>query len=119
MPGKVEGVAISDLFNMARRAAREARIHEMRAASMQMATKTKAVSEAAAQEKSLARMRSITRAQLGSSMAQAGVDPTLLMMTGAGGQGIQSTDPATASFIAQAAARGPNAGSMSMRGIGI
>jgi len=120
MPGKIEGVAIGDLFNMARRAAREAKMHEMRAATMAAATKKKALSESMAQNRSLSRMRAQTRAQLGIGMQQAGVNPALMMAVGGGGPGTSSsTDPATAALVAQAAAQGPRAGSMSMRGIGM
>lgn len=105
MPGRVTGaalggVAIAVLFEQARRAAREARMGDFRAMTMSSAADTKRMTERAAQEESMARMRATTRAQLSSTLAQKGVSPALLMSTGAGG----GADPATATFVSQAAA---------------
>jgi hypothetical protein len=75
-------------------------MEEYRAKTMQVAARRSAAEETSAQNRNIERMRAQTRAQLASGLAQKGVDPTLMMASGAGG-----SDPATATLIAQAAAQ--------------
>ena len=102
---ETQGVAINIVFDMARRAAREARMEEYRAATMQRETQQAVHREGAAREESLARMRSQTKAQLGGMLAQRGIDPALMMAVGGGEARVGGVNPATASLIARAAAR--------------
>lgn len=103
---KTPAVPIGALFFVARRAARHAKMEEYRAATMRRSADMASKEEAAARSKNIGRMRAQSRAQLTSGLARQGVDPTLLMATGGGAVGGSSApDPATASFIAQAAAR--------------
>ena len=110
MPGKkTPAVPIGALFFVARQAARHAKMEEYRAGTMRRSAEVASRGEASARRKNIDRMRAQSKAQLSSGLARKGVDPTLMMATGAGGtggSGISSApDPATASFIAQAAAR--------------
>lgn len=74
MPGPVAaGLSIGALFYYARQVAREAKMHEIRAKTMAVATQNRVAQEGMSRQQNLQRMRSITQAQLGSQLAQSGV----------------------------------------------
>lgn len=94
----VPGLTIGGLFALTRRAAREERMEEIRYHTQMMRSQQ---GERAAQDRSLARMREVSSAQLGSTLMDRGVHPMALM-----GQRLSSDSPTAAAYVAQAAASG-------------
>ncbi len=107
MPGRV--FTISTLFALARRAAREAKMDEVRAKTEMAAREKRQLSENTSRQKNLDRMRVTTGAQMRMGLASSGVSP-MLTMGGGMGDGIH------ASHIQQAAAN--QSGKLSGTGYG-
>lgn len=81
---------ISTLFALARRAARETKMDEIRAKTEMADREARQLAESASQENNLARMRAATQTQMQMALASSGVSPMLTMGGGAGG-GVNAT----------------------------
>ena len=72
------GIAVSLLFELARREVRAVKLQELRAETQRQATQHKMVAENTARQQNLARMRAMTSGQLGVSLARSGVPAAAL-----------------------------------------
>jgi hypothetical protein len=90
----LSGLTIGGLFALTRRAARDARLEELRQDTLR---DMRIVEERLSQERNLARTRGITSAQLSSVLMERGVSPMMLL------GGVSPDSPAAAASIVQAA----------------